>query len=163
MGDWNEIITRRLAMRRARPLILAMNAMRREQEEMERRPGVNPGRGRGVILRFRNWERVPGRANNMFMGRSRSFPVPPQTDAIRTQPHTQPHCLTLGYRSQSQSVAPNPQVSPNIFSISLSCPNPTPPCPCLNHCPCHLPPHPPPRMILKVPLQSQKTLRIVAP
>ena len=143
MGDWNEIITGRLAMRRARPLILAMNAMRREQEEMERRPGVNPGRERGVISRFRNWERVPGRGNNnMFMGRSRSFPAPPQTDAIRTQPQTQPRCLTLGYRSQSQPVAPNTQVSPNIFSIPPSCPNPILLCHGLNHCPCHLPPNP---------------------
>ena len=30
---------------------------------MERRPGINPGRGRGVDARFRNWERVLGREN----------------------------------------------------------------------------------------------------
>ena len=99
-------------MRRAQPLILAMNAMRREQEEIERRSGVNPGRERGVISRFRNWESVPGRGNNnIFMGRSRSFPAPPQIDAIRTQPHTQPCSLTLGYRSQSQPEASKPSSS----------------------------------------------------
>ena len=47
MGDWNKIVTGRLAMRRARPLMLAMNALRRQKEEMERRPGINPGGGRG--------------------------------------------------------------------------------------------------------------------
>ena len=79
MGDWNEIIMGRSSMRRARPLILAMNALRRQEEEMERRPGINPGRGRGVNVRFRNWERVPGRENaSMFMGRSRPFLAPPQ-------------------------------------------------------------------------------------
>ena len=49
MGDCNEIIMGRSSMRRARPLMLAMNALRRQEEEMERRPGINPGRGRGSI------------------------------------------------------------------------------------------------------------------
>ena len=103
-----------------------MNALRRQEEEEERRPGINLGRGRGVISRFRNWERVPGRENNsMFMGRSRSFPVPPQTDTIRKQPHTWPHCLTSGF----EYVAPNshfPQRNqppvPPYFYLALSLP-----------------------------------------
>ena len=49
MGDWNEIITGRSSVRRARPLILAMNVLRRQEEEMERIPGINPGRGQGSI------------------------------------------------------------------------------------------------------------------
>ena len=138
MGDWNEIITGRSAMRRARPLILAMNALRRQEEEMERRPGINPDRGRGVISRFRNWERVPGRENNsIFMGRSRSFPVPPQMDTIRKQPHTQPHCLTSGFGY----MAPNSHFPQRINPLSH--PTSTPPCPCQNHCPCHQSPPPP--------------------
>ena len=64
MADRNEIITGRSLMGRARPLILAMNALRRREEEMERRPGVIPDRGRGVNSRFRSeGERVPGREN----------------------------------------------------------------------------------------------------
>ena len=54
MGDWNEIIMGRSSMRRARPLILAMNALRGLEEEMERRPGINPNRVRGINPRFRN-------------------------------------------------------------------------------------------------------------
>ena len=143
MGDWNEIIMGRSSMRRARPLILVMNALRRQEEEMERRPGINPGKGRGVNTRFRNWERVPRRENaNMFMGRSRPFLAPPQVNAIRKQSHTQPCCLTLGYRSQNQPVAPTSHVSPN--AIPPSCPNPTPPCPHQNCCLCHQLPPPPP-------------------
>ena len=133
MANWDHIISRRISMGRLRSLCLALNAARRRrEEEEERRPGVNPFMGRGIIPRFRQWEGVPGRgSNNMFRGRSRSFPALPQ-NAIRTQPHAQPCYLTLGYRSQSQPVAPNPQVAPNIFSIPPSHPNPTPPCPCLN-------------------------------
>ena len=67
MGDWNEMIMGRSSMRRARPLLLAMNALRRREEEMERRPGVIPGRGRGVDARFRSeGERVPG-SENVFL------------------------------------------------------------------------------------------------
>ena len=50
MGDWNKIVTGRSSMGRARPLILAMNALRRREEEVERRPGIIPDRGRGLIL-----------------------------------------------------------------------------------------------------------------
>ena len=109
---------------------------------MERRPGINPGRGRGVHARFRNWERVLGRENvSMFMGRSRPF-LPPSQVNIRKQPHTQPHCLTLGFRSQGQPVAPTPHVFPNV--IPQSHPNPILPCPCQNCCSCHQLPPPPP-------------------
>ena len=59
-------------MRRAKPLVLVMNAIRRQDEEMERRPEINLDRERGVNARFRNWERVLGRENvSVFMGRSR--------------------------------------------------------------------------------------------
>ena len=73
MGDWKEIMMGRSSMGRARPLLLAMNSLRRREEEIERRPGVIPGRGRGVDARFRNeGERVPRRGNIcIFMGRSR--------------------------------------------------------------------------------------------
>ena len=65
-------------MRKARPLILVINALRRQEDDMEGRPGINLGRGRGVNVRFRNWERVLGRENaSMFMGRSRPFLAPP--------------------------------------------------------------------------------------
>ena len=73
MADWHKIITGRSSMGRARSLILAMNALRRREEEMERRPGVILDRGRGVNPRFRReGERVLGRENvSIFMGRSR--------------------------------------------------------------------------------------------
>ena len=62
----------RSSMRRVRLLLLVMNALRCREEEMVRRPGVIPGRGRGVDARFRNGEKVPGRENIcVFMGRSR--------------------------------------------------------------------------------------------
>ena len=78
-------------MGRVRPLILAMNALRRREEEMERRPGIIPDRGRGVNARFKSeGERVPGRENVcVFMGRSRQFPVPPQVE-IRKHPIPSP-------------------------------------------------------------------------
>ena len=146
-------------MGRARPLLLAMNALRRREEEMERRPGVIPGRGRGVNARFRSeGERVPGRENIcVFMGRSRQFLAPPQID-IRNQPHTQPHCLALGSRSQSQTVAP----PPIFLKIPLPCPTPILPCPvhvrtCAHVTNCHQP-HPLPRMVSRGLHQSQKTL-----
>ena len=50
MADWNEIVTGRSLMARARSLILAMNALRRREEEMERRLGVMPDREVGLIL-----------------------------------------------------------------------------------------------------------------
>ena len=54
MADWNGIVTGRSSVGRARPLILAMNALRRGEEEMERRLEVIPDRGRGVDPRFRS-------------------------------------------------------------------------------------------------------------
>ena len=48
MADWNKIVTGRSSMDRARPLILAMNALRRRREEgQERRPGIIPDGGKG--------------------------------------------------------------------------------------------------------------------
>ena len=109
MADWNGIVTGRSLMGRARPLILVMNALRRREEEMERRLGIIPDRRRGVDSRFRSeGERVLGRENvSVFMGKSRQFPAPPQIN-IRKQPHTQPCCLALGFGSQGQPVAPAP-------------------------------------------------------
>ena len=81
MASWDEVISGGILMGRSRSLFLALNAARRRrEEEEERRLGVNPNMGRGVIPRFRHWERVLGRENNnnMFMGRSRSFPLPLQ-------------------------------------------------------------------------------------
>ena len=48
-------------------------------------------------------------------------------------------------------------------SIPPSHPTFNPPCPCQNHCPCHLPQHHHPKMIPKVPPQSLLTLRMVTP
>ena len=138
MASWDEVINGRISMGRLRSLFLALNAARsRREEEEERRPGVNPNMGKGVISRFKHWERVPGRENNnnMFMGRSRSFPVPPPVE-IRRQPHTQPCCLTSGFGY----MAPNSHFPQRINP--LPCPTSTPPCPCQNHCPCHQPPSP---------------------
>ena len=109
MADWNEIITGRSSVGRARPLILAMNALRRREEEIERRLGIIPDRVRGIGPRFRSeGERVPGRYNvSVFMGRSSQFPATPHIN-IRKQPNTQPHCLALRFGSQGQPVAPPP-------------------------------------------------------
>ena len=141
-------------MRRARALIFAMNALRRQEEEMERRPGINPGRGRGVDARLRNWERVLGRENaSVFMGRSRSFPAPPQAN-IRKQPHTQPCCLTLGFRSQGQPMAP----TPHFLQMPFPCPTQTLLCPVhvkiIAHATNYHHPHPLPRMIRRALHQS---------
>ena len=103
-------------------------------------------------------ERVMGRGNDfVFLGRS--FPAPANIP-IRRQPHTQPCCLALGSRSQSQSTAPTPH-----FPQS----NTLPSCPHLSHphlahavtyalaTNCHLP-HPFPILISRRLHQSQKTL-----
>ena len=132
-------------MGRARPLFLAVNALRRREEgEEERRPGVIPFLGRGIVLaepRSNQQERVPGRNStiNTVRGRSRSYPAPPP-NIFRSQPHSQPCCLTAGFGY----VAPNAWFPSRFNSPSHHAFNP--PCPCLNCCPCHLPPlHPFPR------------------
>ena len=99
----------------------------------------------------------------MFMGRSRQFLAPPQVN-IRKQPHTQPHCLTLGFRSQGQPVAPIPHVSPNAIPLS---------CNLILLCPVHVKivacatnyhhPHPLPRMIRRALHQSFLTLMNLFP
>ena len=81
MANWDNIIHNRTMMGRARPLCLAMNALRRREEEMngiERRPGVIPFLGRGIVPAEQQ-ERVPGRncTINMVRGRSRSYLSPP--------------------------------------------------------------------------------------
>ena len=86
MANWDAIMNNRVTMGRSRSLIIkSLNAARRRREtgEEERRPGVNPFLGKGivpVVPRFNHGERVPGRNNNsnMMRGRSRSFPAPPQ-------------------------------------------------------------------------------------
>ena len=78
MGDMNEIISGRSLMRRVQPLLLAMNALRRREEMMERGPGVMPNREQGA--QRNDGERVLGRGSNFgFLGRSWSFPA--QIDA----------------------------------------------------------------------------------
>ena len=93
--------------------------------------------------------RIPGNQDSyVFLGRSRGFPAQADVPDITRQPCTQPHCLALGSRFQSQSTAPpshfpqnydTPPSHPNLFSSP-----PPNPCPCNNICPCHrLPPTPP--------------------
>ena len=111
-------------MGRARPLLLAITAQRRREEEMQRGPGVIPNGGQGAHSRMsgNDGERVPGSQNNLvFLGRSRSFPAQADVPNIRRQPHTQPHCLALGSRFQSQSRAPPP-----IFLKIITLPHLTP-------------------------------------
>ena len=55
-----------------------------------------------------------------FLGRSKSFPAPADIPNTRRQPHTQPHCLALGSRSQSQSTA-----TPPHFPQNYNIPHPT--------------------------------------
>ena len=121
-----------------------MNAFRRRREagEEERRPGVIPFLGRGIIPvepRLNQQERVPGKNGNINMarGRSRSYLAPP-TNIFRSQPHSQPCCLTAG----SGYVAPNAHLPSKINPLPHHASNS--PCPCQNQCPCHFPPHPPP-------------------
>ena len=109
MAYWDAIVNNRVMMGRLRSLCLTLNdaRRRREAEEEERRPGINPFLGRGyiqVVPRFNQWERVPGRNSNINMvrGRSRSFPVSPP-NIFRQQPHSQPCFLTAGFGY----VAPN--------------------------------------------------------
>ena len=127
-------------MGRSRPLFLAINALRRRREEEERRLGVIPFLGRGIVTvepRL-NQERIPGRNGNINLarGRSRSYPAPPP-NIFRSQPHIQPCCLTAGFGY----VAPNAHLPSRINPPS--CHTSNSPCPCQNHCPCHFPPPPP--------------------
>ena len=156
----------RSSMHRVRPLLLAMNGLRRIEEERERGPGVIPGRGRGVDIRTRNdGEQVPGReSNSVFMGKSRQFPAPIDTE-IRKQPYTQLHCLVLASRSQSQPVAP----TPIFFKVPLPCvtpilphSHPAPVIICTPAIDCHQP-HPLPIMVNRRLHQSQKTLMSLSP
>ena len=144
MTNWEDRVDDGIMMGRARPLFQAVNELRRRREEglVERRPGVIPFLGRGIVpreARPNQQERVPG-GNNYYIqnnrGRSRSFPTPPPNE-IRSQPHSQLCCLTVGFGY----VAPNA-----CFPLRLNSPSHhavKPPCPCPNYCPCHLPPPPP--------------------
>ena len=83
-------------MGRMRPLFYAVNVLRRRREEgvEERRPGVIPFLGRGIVpgeARPNQQERVLGGNNFSYTarGRSRSFPAPPP-NIFRSQPHSQP-------------------------------------------------------------------------
>ena len=62
MGDMNDVITGRSAMRRARPLFLWINAWRRRNEE-ESKPGIKPGRDRGA---HSNEEIILGGGETLF-------------------------------------------------------------------------------------------------
>ena len=121
MDDWNTITMGRPSMGRARPLLLAVAAQRR-REDMQGGPGVIPKRGqeapgRDGIVR-NDGGRVPGNQDSyIYLCRSRGLPaqarLPPSLQeagipGIRRQPHTQPHCLTLGSQFQSQFPAPPP-------------------------------------------------------
>ena len=146
MVNGDSIINNRVTMGRVRPLCLAMNALRRRREEgqEERRPGVIPFLGRGIVPvepRLNQQERVPGRnANiNTARGRSRSYPAP-LPNIFRSQPQNQPCYLAawLGY------VASNAHLPSRINPPSCHASNS--PCLCQNHCPCHFPsPHPFPK------------------
>ena len=141
MANWKDIVDDRIVMGRVMPLFIAVNELRRRRGEgvVERRPGVIPFMGRGIVPREdRPNQRVPG-GNNYHIqnsrGRSRLFPTPLPTE-FRSQPHSQLHCLTVGLS----------YVAPNVHFPRLNSPphhTVNPPCPCLNHCPCHLPPPPP--------------------
>ena len=103
MADWNDVVNDRVVMGRARPLFYTVNMLRRRREEgvMEKRPGVIPFLGRGTApgeVRPDQWERVLGgnNYNQNTRGRSRSYPAPPP-NILRSQPHSQPHCLTAGF------------------------------------------------------------------
>ena len=139
MANWEDVINDRIIMGRVRPLFLAINALRRRREEgeEERRLGVIPFLGRGIVPaepRSNQQERVPERNStiNMVRGRSRSYPAPPP-NIFRSQPHSQPHCLTAGFGY----VALNAWFPSRLNSPSCHAFNP--PCHCLNHCPCHFP------------------------
>ena len=69
MANWDVIVNNRVTMGRLRSLCLALHDVRRRREagEEERRPGVIPFLGRGIVPivpRSNQWERVPGRNNN---------------------------------------------------------------------------------------------------
>ena len=150
-------------MGRVRSLCLAMNALRRRREagEEERRWGVIPFLGRGIVPvePILNQERVPGSNGkvNMARGRSKSYPAPPP-NIFRSQPHSQACYLAvgLGYVA-SNACFPSRINPPSSHASNL-------PCPCQHHCPYHFPPlHPFPKtkMTPKVPPQSLLTLRMV--
>ena len=90
------------------------------------------------------------------MGRSRWFPAPIHTE-IRKQPHSEPYCLALGSKSQSQPLAPTPHFLQSTTPLSHPNPSSSPSYPCHNLCPCHrLPPTPPlPVMVSRRPHQSE--------
>ena len=135
IANWEAVINDRIIMGRVRPPFYVVNALRRRREEgvEERRPGVIPFLGRGIVpgeARPNQQERVPGGNNFSYnaRGRSRSFPASPP-NIFRSQPHSQLHCLTVGF----SYVAPNAQFPLRLNSPS--CHTVNSPCPCLNRCP----------------------------
>ena len=143
MANWDSVINNRVTMGRVRSLCLAMNTLRRRREEgeEERRPGVIPFLGRGIVPvepNLNQQERVPGRNGNINMarGRSRSYPAPPP-NIFRSQPHSQPCCLAMGLGYVASNACLLSRINPPSHCTSNS------PCPCQNHCPCHFPPPPP--------------------
>ena len=94
MTNWEDIVDDRIMMERARPLFHAVNELRRREERVvERRPGVIPFLGRGIVpreARPNQQERVPG-GNNYYIqnnrGRGRLFPAPPPNE-FRSQLHS---------------------------------------------------------------------------
>ena len=140
MANWDSVINNRVTMGRLRPLFLAISALRRREEgEEDRRLGVIPFLGRGIVpVEPRlNQEGVPGRNGNINMarGRSRSYPASP-LNIFRSQPHTQPCCLTAGFGYVAPNACLQSRINPPSCHTSNS------PCPCQNHCPYHFPPPP---------------------
>ena len=126
MVNWDDVINNRITMGRARPLCLAMNALRRRREtgEEERRPKVIPFLGRGIVpveQRENQQEWVPGRNDiiNRARGRSRSYPAPPP-NIFRSQPRSQPCCLAVGFGY----VAHSAQYLSRLNSLFPHVPNP---------------------------------------
>ena len=136
MANWESITNNRVTIERVRSLCLAMITLRRRREagEEERRLGVILFWGRGIVPvePVVHQERVPGRNGNVNMarGRSRSYPESPP-NIFRSQPHSQPCCLTAGLGYVASNAHFPSRINPPSCHASNS------PCPCQHCCPCH--------------------------
>ena len=104
------------------------------EKEERRRRGREETRGNSIFgegiipvePRLNQQERVPGKNGNVntARGRSRSYPAPPQ-NIFRSQPHSQPCCLTVEFRYVAPTACLPSRINPPIlpcFQLTLSLP-----------------------------------------
>ena len=129
MVNWDSVINNKVTMGRARSLCLVMNALRKRREgEEERRPGVIPFLGRGIVQvepRLNQQERVPGEMVILTQQEGEVGLIQhPPPNIFRSQPHSKPCWLAAGF--QCPSPIKNQPPIPPCFQLTLSLPKSLP-------------------------------------